>query len=129
MIKDLVAQAEKRHRRQVRQIQAEAEQREQKLVRKIRKMEAQVDRFAELESRRTMIPVELTNLAAKANVDLNEYRQAGAKVPVEIVDRMFAASGLELDPVQKITMKNRLQELGILEEGVVERPWNQRQLQ
>lgn len=93
-----------------------------KLKTRIRKMDMQLEAAADATSRRSAaIPVDLQNLAAKANVNLAEVANQGIKMTTEQVDSMFAAAGFELDPVQRMTMKNRLVEMNLMEQGEVRR--------
>lgn len=105
-------------------IKAAAQRNEKKLKNRINTMHTQLQAFAENESRRSTIPVDLQNLAAKNSIDLRELQANGVKMSPEQVDAMFAAAGMELEPVQRMTMKNRLLEAGLMEQGEVNRYGN-----
>lgn len=84
-------------------------------------MEAQVARYADNEDRRSAISVDLANLAAKSNIDLYEMRASGSKFSVEQVDQIFSNSGLNLDATQRMALKNKFMESGLMEHGEVRR--------
>lgn len=91
-----------------------------KQKRLIDKMDAQMDRYADQETRRSAIPRDLLNLAAKSNVDLYAQKANGEKLTVGAVDAMFAAAastGVMLEPETRMAMKNRLLELNLMEQG------------
>lgn len=119
-------QTERKSRRLLEVKAARLEQSVKKQKRLITKINAQMDRYADQESRRSAISPDLRNLAAKANVDLYELRANGEKMTVAQVDAIFAAgqdSGLMLDPETRMGMKNRLLELGLMEQGEEQRSW------
>lgn len=110
-----------------RAIQAQADKHastSKKLAIKLRRMEAQLENFAELEGRRSRMPVELVNLAGKVGIDIRELKAAGEKMTVPQVDAMFAAAknqGIIIDPKDRMGMKNLLLEQGMMEDGAVDR--------
>lgn len=126
MVNEILATRDRKWKRAVREMQASSEKQINKLKTRLETMHAQLEQFAEQESRRSMIPVELTNLAAKSNIDLNAMRSDGAKFSADQVDQMFASAGVELGPTERIALKNRLLEQGLMDEGRIERPYNQR---
>ena len=115
-----------RQSRMIRRLNAQAAdsaRRERKLTRKIERLEAQVERFAEHEDRRSHIPTDLTNLFAKANVDLRELQASGTKLSVAQVDAVISQSGMDMDVTQRMAWKNRLLEQGLMESGEVTRQY------
>lgn len=92
-----------------------------KMKNRLRRMEVQLQAAADATDRRTVIPVDLANLAAKSNYDLRELHASGQKLSVEQVDAMIAASGMDVEPHQKIAWKNRLMEFGLMDVGEVRR--------
>jgi len=95
-----------------------------KMKTQIKTMSASLERFAELESRRSVMPVELVNLASKAGVNLGEIKASGQKIGVDAVDSWFAAAknqGINIPPDQRIAMKMLLEEHGMLDQGVIDR--------
>lgn len=95
-----------------------------KLSNQNRSIMAQLERFSELEARRSVMPIELTNLAAKTGIDLGELKASGSKLGVAAVDAMFASArnqGIIISPEQRIGMKMQLEEYGILDQGAVDR--------
>lgn len=92
-------------------------------------MQASLEHFADLEGRRSAIPHELTNLAAKAGYNLGEIKANGQMLSVELVDNMFAVAknqGIVIDPEQRMAMKMQLEEQGLLEDGKIERNYGGR---
>lgn len=103
-------------------IQASAHKKQiKKLNNKLERMDSQLQAAADQTTRRSAIPSDLTNLAAKSNIDLRELQASGQKMTVEQVDTMIAASGMDVEPHQKMAWKNRLLEQGLMEEGRIER--------
>lgn len=99
-----------------------------KLRVEVRTLNAQLEKFAEQEGRRSVIPVDLRNLAAKAGVDLQEIKSNGQTLSVEAVDSIFAEArknGIDIDFQTRMAMKNKLLEQGLMEQGVEQRPWSQ----
>lgn len=95
-----------------------------KLDTKLRTVLAQVERFTELEARRSAVPHELVNLAAKSGINIGEIKASGQKLSVEAVDSMFAAAraqGINIGPEQRMAMKMQLEEHGVMDQGVVDR--------
>jgi hypothetical protein len=102
----------------------QANKRITKLETKHRTVMAQLERFTDHEARRSVMPNELVNLAAKAGFNLGEIKASGQKLPVEAVDNMFAiarSQGINISPEQRIGMKNQLAEYDMLEAGAVDR--------
>lgn len=112
-------------RRQVKTLRAQVEVSEKtakKYKTKFKTVQAQVERFAELESRRSVMPVELVNLASKAGFDLGEIKASGQKFSVAAADSMFskaAQQGIIIEPEQRIALKMLMEQEGILDQGVV----------
>ncbi len=105
---------------------------EQKFNKKLSKIkaayeaqEAQLEVFTERESRRSAIPLELVNLAAKGGVNLGEMKAQGQVLSVEGVDHLFAvakAQGINIDPEARMAMKMQLEHDGLMDsEGKIER--------
>ena len=111
------------YKKQLREIKASFAKSQRKTQNTIDSMQAQLDRYADQEDRRSQasIPTELHNLAAKVNIDLHDIKASGQKLTVNQVDSMFAAAGLDLDPTQRMAMKNRLLQAGLMEQGEVVR--------
>lgn len=103
---------------------AKLEQRLTKMGNKYEVMEAQVARYAEIEGRRSVVPADLQNLAAKSNVNLTELHASGTKLTVGDMDTLLENSGFALDPVQRMTLKNKALELGLMEQGEIRRQLN-----
>lgn len=122
-IGDLKAQVRQlRKAGQTRDMQfAKLEKRYGKLNNRYESMEAQVARYAEIEGSRTRLPFDLVNIAAKSNLDLNDMHASGQKLTVGQVDELFENSGLGLDPTQRMTLKNKMLESGLMEQGEVKR--------
>lgn len=116
---------------QVRQLRAAGQKRDEqfakltskydKLHNRYESMEAQVARYAEIEGSRSHLSSDLVNIAAKSNLDLNELHASGQKLTVGQVDELFENSGLGLDPTQRMTLKNKMLESGLMEQGEVKR--------
>lgn len=95
--------------------------------RHMRKIEAQMERFAEEESRRSRVPNELIRIASKSNIDLGDIKASGQKLSVESVDNMFAnamAKGLLMEPKDRIHFKMMLEEQGLMDQGAIDRGFN-----
>lgn len=103
---------------------AAAEKKNRKLQGTIGKLQAQVERYAEAEERRSIsqIPRDVSNLAAKAGVDLREIQASGQPMTTEQVDQILAT--VDLDPTTKMTMKNKLLQAGLMEQGQINRGFN-----
>jgi hypothetical protein len=89
-------------------------------------MQASLEHFTDLESRRSAVPHELTNLAAKAGYNLGEIKAAGQVMSVELVDNMFAiaaSQGIRIEPEQRMAMKMQLEQEGLLDDGKIERSY------
>ena len=103
-------------------IQAAAKKQRKALRTEIDTLKAQVERHAETVDRRSnALPVEIRNLLAKANVDPRQI-QAGAaeKLTIGAVDSVFnvlASEGVAIEPVKRAEYKNRMVELGLMENG------------
>lgn len=90
-------------------------------------LQAQVEKFTELEGRRSAVPIELSNLAVKSGINLGEVKASGQKFTVEAVDRMLAngaASGLTFTPEQRISFKMLLEQEGMMDNGEISRRLN-----
>jgi len=103
-------------------IQAAAKKQRKALRTEIDTLKAQVERHAETVDRRSnALPMEIRNLLAKANVDPRQI-QAGAaeKLTIGAVDSVFnvlASEGVAIEPVKRAEYKNRMVELGLMENG------------
>ena len=94
-----------------------------KMKNRIKTLEASVENFADREARRSVMPRELTSLAAKAGVNLPELKAAGEKLSIEQFDRMFLIAkgqGISIEPQQRIAMKMLATQEGILEDGTIQ---------
>lgn len=117
----------RQNRKLVRTIQAmdaENKHNNRRMKNQIRTMHAQLERYAELEGRRSVLPVELVNLAGKAGVNLPELKASGEKLTVAQADHMFMIAknaGINLDPRTRIAMKMQMEQEGLLDAGVVDR--------
>ena len=126
VLAQIQARAEKRMKKV--SIQAAAAIKEnRKLKATVSRLEAQVERFTEMEDRRTSatIPRDLSNLAAKSGVDLREIQASGAKLSVEQVDMMIAQFGDGLDVTKRMEIKNRFLQQGLMEDGQIVRGYTQ----
>ena len=95
-----------------------------KLKKQLKTVHAQVERFADNESRRSAMPHELTALAGKAGVNLGDLKASGQKASVAEVDSWFAAAdvaGIRIAPEQRVGMKNQLVEMGVMDQGAIDR--------
>jgi hypothetical protein len=105
-------------------LQATAHKKDMKKMKnKLERMDAALAAAAESTGRRSVIPVDLLNLAAKSNIDLNEIQASGAKITVAQADAMIAAAGFDASPEQKMTWKNNMSQAGLLEEGRIVRDY------
>lgn len=100
---------------------AKLETKYKKLGNRYDAMEAQLSRYAEIEGSRTRLSPDIVNIAAKSNLDLNELHASGQMLTVRQVDELFENSGLGLDPTQRMTLKNKMLESGLMEQGEVRR--------
>jgi hypothetical protein len=103
-------------------IQAAAKKQAKKLKTEIDTLKAQVERHADSVDRRShALPIEIRNLLAKANVDPREIQAGSAeKLTVGAVDSVFnllASEGVAIEPVKRAEYKNRMVELGLMENG------------
>jgi hypothetical protein len=126
-LETMYAASEKRARKLVR-INAALVQDANKKIKKLstqnRTIMAQLERFSDAEARRSAVPHELVNLAAKSGFNLGELKASGQKMSVEAADGMFAAAraqGINISPEQRIAMKMQMEEYGLLDQGVVDR--------
>ena len=104
---------------------------EEKYGKKLKKLqaayEAQEERlefFTDREARRSAMPNELVNLAAKSGINLGELKASGQGMTVVQVDHMFAVAksqGIEIAPEQRIAMKNMLEAEGLMDNGEIVR--------
>lgn len=90
------------------------------LKNRVQAMSSQVELYAEATERRSVSP-ELANLLAKGGVAAADLQAEGRKLTTPEVDRMFEASGLNLDPTTRMSLKNQLYALGLMETGEVKR--------
>lgn len=103
-------------------IQAAAKRQMKKMRTEIDTLKAQAEKHAETIDRRSKaLPVEIRNLMAKAGVEPRDI-QAGAaeKLTVGAVDQVFnvlASEGVTIEPVKRAEYKNRMVELGLMENG------------
>ena len=87
-------------------------------------LEGQLEVFAERESRRSAMPVELVNLAAKSGYNLGEIKASGQVLGTDAVDHMFAVAasqGIRIEPEQRIAMKMSLEQHGLMDTGEIDR--------
>jgi hypothetical protein len=104
-------------------VQAAAKKQAKKFRTEIDTLKAQVERHAESVDRRSAanVPIEIRNLLAKANVDPREIQAGSAeKLTVTAVDSVFnllASEGVQIEPVKRAEYKNRMVELGLMENG------------
>jgi outer membrane murein-binding lipoprotein Lpp len=110
-------------------LKAERE-RTQKLSKKVNKLHtqvetlnAQVDRYAETVDRRT-ISAEVRTLLDKAGHNVGDLVASGQKLTTAAVDKAFKDSGLNLDVVSRIALKNQLVQGGLMEQGEIHRESN-----
>lgn len=103
----------------------------QKLNKKLGKIQAayqaqeeRLEFFTDREARRSAMPTELINLAAKSGVNLSELKAAGQVMTVTQVDHLFATakmSGIEIAPEQRMAMKMQLEQEGLMDNGEITR--------
>jgi hypothetical protein len=86
--------------------------------------EERLEFFTDREARRSAMPTELINLAAKSGVNLGELKAAGQSLTVTQVDHLFATAkmqGINIDPEQRIAMKMQLEQEGLMDNGEITR--------
>jgi hypothetical protein len=91
-----------------------------KLATQVETVQAQVDRYAEMVDRRTISP-EVRTLLAKAGHDIGDLLASGSKLDTDAVDKAFRDSGLNLDVVARIALKNQLVQNGLMGQGEIKR--------
>jgi hypothetical protein len=94
-----------------------------KLATQVESLNAQVDRYAETVDRRTISP-ELRTLLSKAGHDIGDLVASGQKLDTDAVDKAFKDSGLVLDVVSRIALKNQLVQHGLMGQGEIKRNMN-----
>ena len=104
---------------------------QEKYGKKLKKLQAayetqeeRLEFFTDREARRSAMPNELVNLAAKSGINLGELKAAGQGMSVVQVDHMFAVAksqGIEIAPEQRIAMKNMLEAEGLMDNGEIVR--------
>lgn len=85
-------------------------------------LRAQAEKWSDQVNRRSVIPVEIRNLMAKAQVDPYQLKAEGRKLSVEDVDRMFdiaASQGIQVDTTMRAAYKSRMYQEGLMESGEV----------
>ena len=106
----------------VKDVQASGKKQLKRMSTELETLKAQAEKHAETVDRRSRaLPPEIRNLLAKANADPREI-QAGAaeKLTVGAVDQVFtvlASEGVSIEPVKRAEYKNRMVELGLMENG------------
>jgi hypothetical protein len=116
--------ANRKMKRDMKAMAQHYEKKNRKLLTKVQAMEESLEYFTERESRRSAMPTELVNLAAKSGVNLGEIKAQGQTLSVSAVDHMFAVArsqGINIDPEQRIAMKMTLEQEGLMENGEVQR--------
>lgn len=96
---------------------------EKKLARQSTQLEAlqaQVDRYSETVDRRTLSS-EVRTLLSKAGHNIGDLVASGDKLTTEQVDKAFRDSGLNLDIVSRIALKNQLVQNNLMEQGEIKR--------
>lgn len=95
------------------------------LLKKVKSYGTQAKKIAAETDRRSISAAEIDgmtrNMLAKSGIDADDMKAAGQKMTVEQVDAAIAATGLALDPVRRMEMKNRLYAAGLMEDGAVNR--------
>jgi hypothetical protein len=80
------------------------------------KMSAETGRRSEVK-----ISADVAGLFSKGGIDVGELKASGQKFSVADVDALITASGLELDAVKRIEIKNKIRNEGLMDEGMVDR--------
>jgi hypothetical protein len=120
-VESLQARFERQFYRKVREIKGIYAAKEKKLNRKVSRMEEQLKAAADRTDRRSVIPSDLVNLAAKSSVDLYSIQASGQKLEPSQVDAIINESGLEVDSVTRMGWKNRLMQCGLMSDGHIDR--------
>lgn len=113
-------------RKEVKRLQAQVAQfgaikaQNVKLKKRLARYEHQVTAASQEINRRSLSP-ELTSLLAKSSLDADMIRQTGQKLTVQDVDAVLNASGVDLDPMKRIELKNAFYKSGLMDDGIVER--------
>lgn len=91
-----------------------------KLTRQLKRQTVQVTAAAARLNRRSVSP-ELAGLLAKQGLSSTDLLAEGKKLTVQEIDAVIAASGIQLDPTARMTLKNGFRTAGLMEDGVVTR--------
>lgn len=127
-IQTLAAQAQqlrKSNRKLVAQMQAQAVEHKtavKKLSGKYKQLEAQAEKWSDQIDRRSagLVPIEIRNLLTKGGINVRDLQASGQKLDVATVDGIFGVlreNGIQIDTVSSASYKNRMVELGIMENG------------
>jgi hypothetical protein len=95
----------------------------QKLAKQAKRQRVQLNAASKQTERRSLTP-ELITLLAKGGVDGRELQASGTKMSVSDVDGIMAtleAAGVRMDTVQRMTIKHKFLQAGVMEQGVVHR--------
>jgi len=107
----------------IRSLRAEAQEQKaenSRLRNRVRAMEASIERFAERVERKSVTP-EISALLEKSGYDVRELMASKQKLSVQEVDEMMLKSGIQLDPQMRMAFKNQLLQVGLMEQGQVNR--------
>lgn len=103
------------------EIQASEHRKEiKKLKGAYKQIEVQAEKWSEQIDRKSAVPREISNLLAKGGYNVRELQASGEKLTVGAVDALFgvlAESGVSVDTTMRATYKNRMCELGFMENG------------
>lgn len=94
-----------------------------KLLKRVNKQDKQLEAAADRVTRRSLDP-QIVALLAKHQVDANDLIRSGEKLAVAEVDAVLAAAekdGVRLTPTDRVTIKNKMVDQGIMDEGRVDR--------
>lgn len=118
-VKALKAENDKLRKR-LKALKASSTKANGKLTSKLSRLEKQVSAATEKMGRKSISP-EVTAMLAKANIDPADLLRTGTKMSVAEVDAMIRASGITMNSVDSMALKNVMLAAGVMETGQVER--------
>lgn len=114
-----LGKAKRLNKQLAKQIKAQSKESRQ-LSTKVDSLEAQASNWAEMVNRKSVVPIEVDNLLRKGNMDARQIMASGERIPVSVVDNLFAAmqdSGVQVDVLKRAELKNRMYQMGLMESG------------
>ena len=111
-------------RKQVKQLtvnQAQLAAENKQLKKQLNATSKQVQAAAEETTRRSVVHPEVTGLLAKAGVNTRTLAATGEKMSVEEVDAVISSSIPGLGVTERMALKNKFLEMGLMENGQVNR--------